>query len=70
MRPRRFQIIVSGQLSEIDREEFEDLRIEPHGMDTALIGELDQPGLRGVIERIMMTDLELKKLSPLTRATD
>lgn len=63
MRPCRYRIIVSGQLSEKDREEFGDLRIERHGMDTALIRELDQPGLRSVIERIKMAELEPKRLS-------
>ena len=38
-------------------------------MDTALIGELDQPGLRGVIERIMMTNLELKGIGLLAEET-
>jgi hypothetical protein len=69
MRTRRYRIIVSGQLGEIDRGEFEDLRIERHGVDTALIGELDQPALRGVMDRIMMSDLELKGLSLLAEET-
>jgi hypothetical protein len=64
MRPRRYQIIVSGQLSERDREEYGDLRSERHGVDTALIGELDQPGLGGVIERIRLYDLDLKGIEP------
>ena len=69
MRTRRYQIVVSGQLSEIDRGEFEDLRIERHGMDTVLIGELDQPALRGAMERIMTSDLELKGLTLLAEET-
>lgn len=65
MRSHCYQIIVSAQLGEIDREEFEDLRIERYGVDTALVGELDQPGLSGVIERIVASDLQLKELSLL-----
>ena len=64
-RPRCYRIIVSGRLGEASRAAFEDLRIEPYGTDTALIGELDLPGLRGVLDRLLGIRLELVELSRL-----
>ena len=66
MRTRCYRIIVSGRLGEASRAAFEDLRIEPYGGDTALIGELDPPGLRGVLDRLLGMRLELVELSRLT----
>jgi hypothetical protein len=65
VRPRCYRIIVSGRLGEASRAAFEDLRIEPYGTDTALIGELDPPGLRGVLDRLLAIRLELVELSCL-----
>ena len=65
-RPHCYRIIVSGRLGDAGREAFEDLRIEPCGKDTALIGQLDLPGLRGVLDRIMGIGLELVGLSRLS----
>ena len=61
--------IVSGRLGEASRAAFEDLRIEPYGTDTALIGELDLPGLRGVLDRLLAIRLELVELSRLADGT-
>ena len=47
------------------RMAFEDLRVEPHGADTALIGELDLPGLRSVFDRLLGFRLEIVGLSRL-----
>jgi hypothetical protein len=68
-RPRCYRIIVSGRLGEASRAAFEDLRIEPYGTDTALIGELDLPGLRGVLDRLLGIRLELVELSRLADGT-
>jgi hypothetical protein len=65
MRAHRYRIIVSGRLGEAGCVAFEDLHIEPHGPDTALIGELDQPGLRGVLDRVLGLGLELVDLALL-----
>ena len=65
-RPHCYRIIVSGRLGDAGRAAFEGLRIEPRGKDTALIGELDLPGLRGVLDRIMGIGLELVGLSRLS----
>jgi hypothetical protein len=66
MRLHSYRIIVSGRLGDAGRAAFEGLRIEPCGKDTALIGELDLPGLRGVLDRIMGIGLELVGLSRLS----
>lgn len=63
MRPRCYRIIISGRLGEAGRAAFDDLRIEPCGADTALTGELDLPGLRSVLDRLLGFGLELVKLS-------
>lgn len=65
MRPRCYRIIVSGRLGEAGRVAFEDFRIEPHGANTALIGELDLLGLREVLGRLLGFRLELVELSRL-----
>jgi hypothetical protein len=64
-RTRCYRIVVSGRLGEASSAAFDDLRIEPYGRDTALIGELDVPGLRGVLNRLMGIRLELVELSRL-----
>lgn len=65
MQPHRYRIIVSGRLGEVGCVAFEDLHIEPYGPDTALFGELDQPGLRRVLDRVLGLGLELMELSLL-----
>ena len=65
MPPRCYRIIVSGRLGEAGRVAFEDFRIEPHGADTALTGELDLPGLRDVLDRLLRFRLELVQMSRL-----
>jgi hypothetical protein len=60
---QRYRIIVSGQLSEAQREKFADLHIEPNGTDTTLMAELDQPGLVRMIQRLTMSSLTLLHLT-------
>ena len=64
-RPHCYRIIVCGRLGDAGCAAFEDLRIEPCGKDTALLGELDLPGLRGVLTRIQGFGLELVEFSRL-----
>ena len=40
MHASRYQIVVSSRLGVAGREAFRAFRIEPHGMDTALTGDL------------------------------
>ena len=42
---RQYRIIISGRLGVVGREAFRDFRIEPHGTDTALTGDLNRSGL-------------------------
>jgi hypothetical protein len=45
MHASRYHIVVSGRLSVAGREAFRDFHIAPHGMDTALTGDLNRSGL-------------------------
>jgi hypothetical protein len=59
MYTRRYQIIVSGRLGMTCREAFRDLRIDPHGADTVLTGDLNQSGLHDVLTRVRDLALDL-----------
>jgi hypothetical protein len=61
----RYQITISGGLGATAREAFADFRIEPNGINTALIGELDQAALYGALNRILALGLELVALTQL-----
>jgi hypothetical protein len=63
----RYRIVISGALRDVGREVFGDLRIEGNGADTALIGDLDDAALYGVLDRILVLGLELVELSRLPR---
>ena len=59
VRKHRYRITISGGLHDAGREAFGDFRIEPDGTNTALIADLDQSGLYGVLDRIQALGLEL-----------
>ena len=61
----RYRITVSGGLGEVGREVFGDLRVEGDGVNTVLIGDLDEAALYGVLDRILVLGLELVELSRL-----
>ena len=65
MRTHRYKITIVGGLGETYREAFGDFHIEPNGTNTALIANLDQSGLYGVLNRIQSLGLELLGLSRL-----
>jgi hypothetical protein len=65
VRPHRYRVTVSGRLGETSRGVFEDLCVEPDGVNTGLTGELDQAALYGVLDRIQELGLELVALSRL-----
>ncbi len=65
MSTHRYRIVVSGALGEVGREVFADLRIEGNGADTVLTGNLDEPALYGVLDRILVLGLEIVQLSRL-----
>ena len=61
----RYRIVVSGALGKVGRDVFWDLRVEGNGTNTALIGDLDETALYGVLDRILILGLELVELSRL-----
>jgi hypothetical protein len=61
----RYRVVVSGRLGETTSTAFDDLCVEPNGVNTGLTGELDQAGLYGVLDRIQAFGLELVALSRL-----
>lgn len=65
VRIHRYRIIVAGVLGETAREWFEDFQTEPDGSNTALIGDLDQAGLYGALERLLDFGLELVEVTRL-----
>jgi len=69
VRTHRYQITISGGLGTTTREAFSDLRIEPNGINTALIGDLDQAALYGALNRILSLGLELVALTRLNDDT-
>ena len=69
MRTHRYKIIILGGLGETYREAFRDFHIEPNGTNTVLIGDLDQSGLYGALNRIQSLGLELVGLSRLADGT-
>ena len=70
MHASRYQIVVSGCLGVAGREAFRDLRIEPHGMHTALTGDLYRSGLLDVLTRMPDLALELIGLTCLAPEPD
>ena len=62
---RQYRIIVSGHLGAVGREAFRDFRIEPHGTDTALTGDLNRSGLFDTLARLRDLGLDLVGLTCL-----
>lgn len=61
--PVRYAILIRGQLSETVLVAFPDLRAEPRGAETLLVGVLpDQPALHAVLAQIEALGLELLEL--------
>ncbi len=69
MRTHRYKITIAGGLGETSREAFGDFQIVTNGTNTVLIGDLDQAGLYGALDRIQSLGLELVELSRLTDDT-
>jgi len=63
VRKHRYRITIRGVLGEAGREAFEHFKIEPDGINTVLISDLDQAGLYGALYRIQALGLELLALS-------
>ena len=69
MPTHRYRIVVSGALGKVGRDVFWDLQVEGNGTNTALIGDLDETALYGVLDRILILGLELVELSRLPERT-
>ena len=70
MPTHRYRIVVSGAWGKVGRDVFWDLRVEGNGTNTALIGDLDETALYGVLDRILILGLELVELSRLPERTE
>jgi len=67
----RYWILMAGELTDAAREAFDGWKIEPVDANTALIGDMDQAALHGVLNRIRCLGLaltEVRQLAP-TRVT-
>jgi hypothetical protein len=63
----RYRIILAGELSERAQEAFEGWKVEPVDAVTALIGDMDQAALHGVlahVQRFGLRLVELRRLAP------
>ena len=58
MRAYCYRITITGELSEADREDLADFRIERHGTNTVLVDGLDQADVFGMLFRIGALGLE------------
>lgn len=70
MHASRYQIVVSRRLGMAGREAFRDFHFEPHGMDTALTGDLNPSGLFDVLTRMRGLALDLIGLTRLAPGPD
>ena len=59
MRTHRYKITISGGLGETGREAFADMALEVEPTTTVLSGDLDQPGLHALLDRVRALGLEL-----------
>ena len=62
MHTHRYRITVGGGLGRVARQAFEEFKIEPNGVHTSLIADLDQAALYGALNRIQSLGLELIEL--------
>jgi hypothetical protein len=63
LREHRYRVLVAGELNEAARGVFDGWKIEPVGADTALIGDMDQAALHGVLNRVRHLGLDLVEAS-------
>ena len=70
MHASRYQIVVSRRLGVAGREAFRNFHFEPHGMDTALTGDLNPSGLFDMRTRLRDLVLDLIGLTCLAPGPD
>jgi len=66
----RYRILIAGELSDAAREEFNGWMLEPAGTETALIGDMDQAALHGVLNRMRGFGLHLVEVRRLRDTRD
>ena len=59
MTVHRYRVVVAGHLGKALLQAFEGLEIKHEGNNTALIGDLDQAALHGVLNRANSLGLDL-----------
>ena len=67
MNTTRYEITVRGRLSDTLAGAFADLTAIPSAAATVIRGDIDQPALHGVLERIDALGLELLDVRRTTR---
>ena len=70
MRAYCYRITITGELSEADREDLANFRIECHGTNTVLVDGLDQADVFGMLFRIGALGLELAGLERSSERMD
>jgi hypothetical protein len=70
MHASRYQIVVSRRLGVAGREAFRNFHFEPHGMDTALTGDLNPSGLFDMLTHLRGLVLDLIGLTCLAPGPD
>jgi len=68
----RYRVVLAGELSGRAREAFEAWKVEPVDAITALIGDMDQAALHGVLAHVQHFGLqlvELRRLAPTSGET-
>lgn len=58
-----YRLLVVGRIGPAAQAAFEDVEIETSGADTALVGDFDQSGLFGALQRIHRLRLELVEVT-------
>jgi hypothetical protein len=64
----RYRILLAGELNDAAREAFDGWKIEPVNAHPALIGDMDQAALHGVLNRIRCLGLALIEVRRLEAA--
>lgn len=64
----RYRILMAGELTDAAREAFDGWKIEPVDTHLALIGDMDQAALHGVLNRIRYLGLPLLEVRRLEAA--
>jgi hypothetical protein len=62
--PRRYEIVIQGELSDRFASAFDDVALRRAGGDTVLAANLDQPALHALLERVQDLGLDVHSVRP------